>query len=172
KRALHVVPAERIEPRGVTALRRIGQQLSSEIDVWGPPSGGPIRLKPDPTGAALSLPSDARTTPPESLAAFRDVRLLFFGGKGGVGKTTVAATVALRLARDEPRRAVLLLSTDPAHSLGDVFGQRIGDEPVCVRGGPRNLRVRELDAAAALASRRTGLEAALNEIGAVLGAPD
>ena len=140
--------------------------------MWGPPSGGPIRLKPDPTGAALSLPSDARTTPPESLAAFRDVRLLFFGGKGGVGKTTVAATVALRLARDEPRRAVLLLSTDPAHSLGDVFGQRIGDEPVCVRGGPRNLRVRELDAAAALASRRAGLEAALNEIGAVLGAPD
>ena len=48
-------------------------------------------------------------------------RLLFFGGKGGVGKTTVAAAAALRLARSDPSRRVLLLSTDPAHSLGDVL---------------------------------------------------
>jgi arsenite-transporting ATPase len=96
--------------------------------------------------------------------------LLFFGGKGGVGKTTAAATVALRLARADPKRAVLLLSTDPAHSLGDVFAQSIGDEPVRARGGPANLHVRELDAAAALASRRTAFEAALNEIGSAFGA--
>ena len=51
--------------------------------------------------------------------------MLFFGGKGGVGKTTVAAAVALRLARADRRARVLLLSTDPAHSLGDVF--RAGD---------------------------------------------
>ena len=65
---------------------------------------------------------------------------------------------------------MLLLSTDPAHSLGDVFGQRVGDKPAPLRGGPANLHVRELDAAAALASRRAGLEAALNEIGAAFGA--
>ncbi|HEY3045006.1 MAG TPA: ArsA family ATPase [Vicinamibacterales bacterium] len=191
KRTLHVVPAQRIEPRGVAALRRIGQALSSpDLDLWGPPSGGPIRLqppslgpirlkppslgpirlKPDPTNAVLSLRKEATTTSPESLEVFRDTQLLFFGGKGGVGKTTVAATVALRLARAEPRRAVLLLSTDPAHSLGDVFGQPIGDKAARIRGGPGNLHVRELDAAAALASRRAGLEAALNEIGAAIGA--
>jgi arsenite-transporting ATPase len=65
---------------------------------------------------------------------------------------------------------VLLLSTDPAHSLGDVFGQGIGDHPVILRRGPRNLHVREVDAAAAYASRRSGLEGALNEIGAAFGA--
>ncbi len=54
-----------------------------------------------------------------------DRRVIFVGGKGGVGKTTVAAAVALRLA-DAGRRA-LVVSTDPAHSLGDVFDAKIGD---------------------------------------------
>ena len=52
-------------------------------------------------------------------------RVVFVGGKGGVGKTTVAAAVALRFA-DAGRRA-LVVSTDPAHSLGDVFDREIGD---------------------------------------------
>jgi arsenite/tail-anchored protein-transporting ATPase len=52
-------------------------------------------------------------------------RVIFVGGKGGVGKTTVAAAVALRFA-DAGRRA-LVVSTDPAHSLGDVFDVAIGD---------------------------------------------
>lgn len=51
--------------------------------------------------------------------------LLFIGGKGGVGKTTTAAALALRIA-DQGRRA-LLVSTDPAHSLADLFGRTIGD---------------------------------------------
>jgi arsenite-transporting ATPase len=41
---------------------------------------------------------------------------------------------------------VLLLSTDPAHSLGDVLGEPIGDTPRHLRGGPANLTVREIDA--------------------------
>jgi len=52
-------------------------------------------------------------------------RIVFVGGKGGVGKTTVAAAVALRFA-DAGQRA-LVVSTDPAHSLGDVFQVAIGD---------------------------------------------
>jgi arsenite-transporting ATPase len=53
-------------------------------------------------------------------------RVIFVGGKGGVGKTTVAAAVALRFA-DAGHRA-LVVSTDPAHSLGDVFDVEIGDQ--------------------------------------------
>lgn len=54
-------------------------------------------------------------------------RVLFVGGKGGVGKTTCAAAIALSQAR--AGRRVLLVSTDPAHSLGHLWGRRIGPEP-------------------------------------------
>lgn len=49
------------------------------------------------------------------------LRLLLFGGKGGVGKTTCAAATALTLAQRHPDRLFLLVSTDPAHSLLDCF---------------------------------------------------
>lgn len=54
-------------------------------------------------------------------------RLLWVGGKGGVGKTTVAASLAVLAARRNKR--VLVVSTDPAHSLGDVFDRTLGDTP-------------------------------------------
>lgn len=50
-----------------------------------------------------------------------------FGGKGGVGKSVIAAASALQLARTRPGQKVLIFSTDPAHSLGHVFGQNIGN---------------------------------------------
>ena len=48
-----------------------------------------------------------------------DRKILFFGGKGGVGKTTCASAVALAASRRGKR--VLLVSTDPAHSTSDIF---------------------------------------------------
>lgn len=54
-------------------------------------------------------------------------QVAFFGGKGGVGKTTLAASYALLLAGRGER--TLAVSTDPAHSLGDVLDARLGDEP-------------------------------------------
>ncbi len=57
-------------------------------------------------------------------------RFLFFGGKGGTGKTSCAAAAALALARKGKR--VLVVSTDPAHSLADAFDLPIGDSVVCL----------------------------------------
>ena len=57
-----------------------------------------------------------------------DREVLFFGGKGGVGKTTCAAAMALAASR--LGRRVLLVSTDPAHSTSDIFERPIGPDPV------------------------------------------
>jgi len=67
-------------------------------------------------------------------------RLLLFCGKGGVGKTTLSSAVALASAREGKR--VLLISTDPAHSLSDVFEKPVGREPVEIE---ENLHACEVD---------------------------
>lgn len=54
--------------------------------------------------------------------------LLFVGGKGGVGKTSLASAVALARARAGER--VLVVSTDPAHNLGHLWRREVGDSPV------------------------------------------
>tara|TARA_R110000796_G_scaffold54697_4_gene127754 strand:- start:2891 stop:3919 length:1029 start_codon:yes stop_codon:yes gene_type:complete len=56
-----------------------------------------------------------------------DRRLIWVGGKGGVGKTTVSAALAV-LAATRGKRC-LIVSTDPAHSLGDVFATQLNDHP-------------------------------------------
>jgi arsenite/tail-anchored protein-transporting ATPase len=58
------------------------------------------------------------------------MRVLLFTGKGGVGKTTVAAATAVRAARAGSR--TLVMSTDPAHSLADSFDVPIGSSPTLV----------------------------------------
>ena len=68
--------------------------------------------------------------PSQSESSLPRARYLFFGGKGGTGKTTTAASAALHLLdRAEPGERILIFSTDPAHSLSDSFGVRIGDGP-------------------------------------------
>lgn len=62
------------------------------------------------------------------MRALFDREVLFFGGKGGVGKTTCASASALAASRLGKR--VLLVSTDPAHSTSDIFERKIGPEPV------------------------------------------
>lgn len=52
-------------------------------------------------------------------------RFLFFTGKGGVGKTSIACATAVQLATQGKR--VLLVSTDPASNVGQVFDERIGN---------------------------------------------
>ena len=182
-RRLRMVPADRHEPRGMKALQAIGTHLVGRGGHQGPrlQSGADAdprvgqKVEADPrVGPQVSLPGGARTTRAESLDIFRGARLIFVGGKGGVGKTTVSAATAVRLARAHPNRRMLLLSTDPAHSIADAFdatsAESIGDTPKTIPGGPRNLFVRELDAARALAARRADLEEAVEEIASAFGA--
>lgn len=61
-------------------------------------------------------------------------RLLLFGGKGGVGKTTTSASTAVWLA--DSGLKVLLVSSDPAHSTSDSLGVELGSEPTPVDGVP------------------------------------
>ncbi len=69
------------------------------------------------------------------------MRVLLFTGKGGVGKTTIAAATAVRSARAGKR--TLVMSTDPAHSLGDSFEIEIGSEPALIEP---NLWAEQIDA--------------------------
>jgi len=69
------------------------------------------------------------------------MRILLFTGKGGVGKTTIAAATAVRAARAGHR--TLITSTDPAHSLADAFDVPIGDEAEEVA---ENLWAEQIDA--------------------------
>ncbi len=75
------------------------------------------------------------------------LKLILFGGKGGVGKTTCACGAALYLAEDFN---TLVFSTDPAHSLSDSLGQAIGDHIKEVKG-IRNLSALEVNAEKVLA---------------------
>jgi len=72
--------------------------------------------------------------------------LTFFVGKGGVGKTTVAAAYAVRTAQKDLRSRVLLVSTDPAHSLGDVLQRKLGGSPKAMQAGHGKLWAWELSA--------------------------
>jgi arsenite-transporting ATPase len=69
------------------------------------------------------------------------MRIILYTGKGGVGKTSIAAATAVRSA--EKGMKTLVVSTDPAHSLGDSFDMKLSNEPVEVK---KNLWAQEIDA--------------------------
>jgi arsenite-transporting ATPase len=78
-------------------------------------------------------------------------RFLFFTGKGGVGKTSIACATAIQLA--EGGAKVLLVSTDPASNVGQVFGVDIGNKITAVPAVPR-LSALEIDPQAAAQAYR------------------
>jgi arsenite/tail-anchored protein-transporting ATPase len=159
QRRVVLVPALDREPRGAAALRRVGAALTRRA----------ARLTTTARRAAPRSPVSRTTTPAVDVAAWLDelappgVRVLAFAGKGGVGKTSAAAAVAVALAERRPDARVLALSTDPAHSLGDALGQALGDDERPV-AGVAGLFARELDAAAAFAARRERYRASVDEV--------
>ena len=120
---IRYVPLMDTEVRGFDDLKKIGKLIWTEE--MKPPM---TRIKnPD----FKSVSSVAKRSFP--LAA---KKIVIFGGKGGVGKTTAAAAFALALAQANPEQKILVFSTDPAHSLSDSFDEE---------RGPANLERMEID---------------------------
>ena len=131
-------------PRGCRALEVAVQQLEGQDAA----PGGLAAPAPGPAAAPVVGPA-GRGSGLAWLEA-RPQRLLMFAGKGGVGKSTCAAAAAVALARTRP---VLLLSVDPAGSLGDLLGCDVGPAARPVTPG---LRVQQIDAGGAVARWRAG----------------
>jgi len=96
---------------------------AAAIDVWE--RGRPARLGQKPAGETPAFPGNLKLA-----------RLTFLAGKGGVGKTTSAASIALQLANSHPDKNYTVISVDPAHTLRDVFAH---ETP------PKNLTVETID---------------------------
>jgi len=110
------------EIRGTTRLKEYAKVLSGES------------YRAQSTKIVQSLPEMLLPTKVK-LSTFlrKSLQFILVGGKGGVGKTSVASATALRLARDNPDKKILVFSTDPAHGLGDSFGYFIGDKVTSIK---------------------------------------
>lgn len=77
----------------------------------------------------------------------KDIDFVICGGKGGVGKTSIAAATAIALAQKHEDKKILITTTDPAHALSNIFDQDIpiGEGTVSIRGF-NNLDAIEMDA--------------------------
>ncbi len=128
---LHLAEDPGGPPLGADQLRRFGAHVFA---------GKPLRAHPRPPAApALKL---ERVAWPEL-----NTRITWTTGKGGVGKTTISAAMAVNQRARQGSRTVTICSTDPAPSLDDVFRAAVGDQPASVVGDARLLAV-EMDAAA------------------------
>lgn len=94
----------------------------------------------------------------------KDTKFIFFSGKGGVGKTSVAAATALNLSKKGSK--VLIISTDPAHSLADSFDTRIGGEVTKI---VKNLYAVEIDPKKSMQEYKEMLTPQLDKISALKG---
>jgi arsenite-transporting ATPase len=129
------------EVQGVTSLNTFWKDVVRVTAATSAPSGALADLRPL-VEFAPELPS-------------KEIQLVLFAGKGGVGKTTLACATALRLAQDLSERSVFLFSTDPAHSLSACWDRHIGSQPTSLT---RRLSAMEIDAQAEFKELRNAYE--------------
>lgn len=130
---VHLLAKREVAPRGLEEVEALAKAWASGketkalefVAAEGPP-------------ALVRAPS----MPPIAAPPLPPTRLIFFVGQGGVGKSSCAAAAAVTLTEKEG--PVLLISTDPAHSLSDVLQSRLTDTETQVKG-TKGLYARELD---------------------------
>ncbi|MBE9177826.1 ArsA family ATPase [Oculatella sp. LEGE 06141] len=132
-RSVFAIPQQLKEPVGVAALDALVEQIQMAQRVHD---------------VDITHKTQIVQTPQKLLPCFNDFviegrQLIIVGGKGGVGKTTIAAAIAYGMAQRHPERNVRVISIDPAHSLGDAFGSLLGHEPIQMTS---NLSAQEVDA--------------------------
>ncbi len=132
---VHLVGKREVAPRGLEAMKVFAQEWASGKETksleFAAAEGPPALVR-------------APSMPPIPAPPLPPTRLIFFVGQGGVGKSSCAAAAAVTLTEKEG--PVLLISTDPAHSLSDVLQSRLTDVETQVKG-TKGLYARELDMA-------------------------
>ncbi|MBD2209401.1 ArsA family ATPase [Nostoc linckia FACHB-104] len=128
EKPVFIVPQQQTPPLGGLLLDSLAAQIQT-IDH--------VEIAPPPI---IQWPNKILPSFGDFLA--QGCQLIIVGGKGGVGKTTVAASIAWACAQHYPHKKIRVISIDPAHSLGDAFGQTLGHEPVMLTA---NLSGQEVD---------------------------
>ena len=127
----HYVPLQSTEVRGTGDLKKIGKSIWEGEFKPRITRMTRINSKSKSVSSAAAFPLESR-------------KIVIFGGKGGVGKTTAAAAFALAFAQANRKQKVLVFSTDPAHSLSDSFDEEIGESKPGIAGN-ENLDGMEID---------------------------
>ncbi|MEP1060880.1 MULTISPECIES: ArsA family ATPase [Cyanophyceae] len=130
QKPIFAVPQQAQEPAGTIALDHLFTQIQ-------PATVESVVI----TAPQIQVPEKILPGFGDFIAAGR--QLILVGGKGGVGKTTVAAAIAWGMAERYSDRKIRVISIDPAHSLGDAFGQALGHEAIALTS---NLSAQEVDA--------------------------
>ncbi len=122
-----------VGPRGIDEVKKFGKEWASGKETkalaFSAAEGPPALVR-------------APSMPPIAAPPLPPTRFIFFVGSGGVGKSSCAAAAAVTLTEKEG--PVLLISTDPAHSLSDVLQSRLTDTETQVKG-TKGLYAREID---------------------------
>ncbi|MEK7755975.1 MAG: TRC40/GET3/ArsA family transport-energizing ATPase, partial [Planctomycetota bacterium] len=148
------VPLMAGQVRGVEMLARFGATLfgaaagrmvNAECGMVNAEKESPFRISPSAFRIHHSPFAIRHRRTPLAELLDRDCKFILFGGKGGVGKTSLAVATALRIAEQRPTERILVLSIDPAHSLSDCLACPVGNRAVRINA-PGLLEAKELDA--------------------------
>jgi arsenite/tail-anchored protein-transporting ATPase len=170
-RDLHVFVAPLLESNVIDTLLDSVHHLKPEskekpkkksASLGSPAANDPIPWNSVHSVSSVSSVSNVtRPNVAQTLGANVARPLTIIAGKGGVGKTTVACAIAIAVA--DTGRQTLLVSTDPAPSVGDALALPIGDDETAVKG-VANLTARQMDATAAFATLRDQYQERIDEV--------